>query len=91
MRNKRNENVYLFFYIANDFIRSFYVYFMTPCKSCNKEHFIPSDSGLCLLCQMKSKKSEMIQKAKSAAIADYQKKTEIPLEPIEPVISIDDF
>ena len=34
---------------------------MTECKSCNKKHFIPSDSGFCLLCDMRAKKSATIK------------------------------
>lgn len=65
---------------------------MAACNKCLVEHFPLSETtGMCLGCGMKAKKSEMIQKAKSTAIADYQKKTEIPLEPIEPVILITDF
>ncbi len=63
---------------------------MTKCKSCEQEHFIPNEIGLCLKCDMKSKKSASIQKTKTESLADYQKK-QIPLEPIEPVITIDMF
>lgn len=63
---------------------------MTECKSCNKEHFIPSDSGLCLLCDMKAKKKSDIKAFIEKNVPKVES-SKIPLEPIEPVITIDDF
>lgn len=64
---------------------------MQPCAECKTEHFIASGDK-CLKCSMKQKKSAEIQKTKTQALLDYQKKqVVIPLEPIEPVILLEDF